>query len=136
MMETTILCGRLVTGLGEAGEFTRIDWARRQFMAKLGIDPYPGTLNLVIEDGTELAKWLAVTATPGIILVSPREDWCNARCYPARIGDGTADHLKAAIVLPEIVGYPEAKVELIAAMGVRDRLGLQDGDPVTIEIDT
>ena len=130
-METTILTGRLVTGLGAAVAFTRIDWARRQFFDKLGIDPYPGTVNLMVEDRDELAKWQAVKAAPGITLVSPRKDWCNARCYPARFGDRIA----AAIVLPEIADYPAAKVELIAAVGVRDTLGLRDGDPVTIEID-
>ncbi len=134
-METTTLSGKLVSGLGEAGAFTRIDWARRQFMAKLGIDPYPGTLNLVIEAVDELARWRVVTASPGVILVSPRDDWCNARCYPARIADGIADPINAAIVLPEIADYPKAKLELIAAVGVRDRLGLRDGDPVTLEID-
>ncbi len=131
-MNTTILTGRLVTGLGAAVAFTGIDWARRQFIAKLGIDPYPGTVNLMVEDGDELAKWQAVKAAPGITLVSHRQDWCNARCYPARFGGGNA----AAIVLPEIADYPAAKVELIAAVGIRDTLGLRDGDYVAIEIDT
>ncbi len=36
-MDTLTLAGRLVTGLGEAVNFTRLDWAREQFVANLAI---------------------------------------------------------------------------------------------------
>ena len=64
------------------------------------------------------------------MLPPPRPDWCNSRCYHARIDD----RIDAAIVLPEIASYPEDQIELIAAVGVRAALGLNDGDPVVIEI--
>lgn len=133
-MGTVILSGALVTGLGEAVSFTRIDWAREQFIAKLGIDPFPGTLNLVVGDDAAKAAWARVKASPGVVLVSPRDDWCNARCYAARIACG-GDFIKGAIVFPEVEGYPEFQVEIIAGAGLRDTLGIADGDEVTVEID-
>ncbi len=60
-----------MTGLGEAVAFTQVDWARRQFIAKLGIDPFPGTVNLVIDDPAELEKWSEIKGLPGIVMVSP-----------------------------------------------------------------
>ena len=119
-----------MTGRGEAVAFTRVDWARRQFIAKLGIDPFPGTVNLVLDDPSELAKWSAIKGLPGIVMVSPQPDWCNGRCYRVRI----AGQLPGAIVLPEVADYPAAQVEVIAAVGVRDALGIVDGDSVTIEL--
>ncbi|MHA1107761.1 MAG: DUF120 domain-containing protein [Alphaproteobacteria bacterium] len=38
------------------------------------------------------------------------------------------------MVLPEVPGYPAPKLEMIAPVGVRDILGIADGDPVTIEL--
>jgi CTP-dependent riboflavin kinase len=55
---------------------------------------------------------------------------CNARCYPVSI-DGQID---AAIVLPEVAGYPPIQIELIAAIGVRDALAVGDGDTLSLEI--
>ena len=112
----TSITGRLVTGLGEAVGFTQVGWARRQFIARLGIDPFPGTVNLVIDDPADLAKWSDIKRLPGIVIVSPQPDWCNGRCYRVTI----AGEIAGAIVLPEVPDYPAAKVELIAAVGVRD----------------
>ena len=119
-----------MTGRGEAVAFTRVDWARRHFIAKLGIDPFPGTVNLVLDDPAELAKWSGIKRLPGIVMVSPQPDWCDGRCYRVRI----AGRLPGAIVLPEVPDYPAAQVEVIAAVGVRDALGIVDGDRVTIEL--
>ena len=129
MRET--LTGTLFTGLGEARAFTRLDWARRAFMENFAIDPYPGTVNLRLDDPAERAKWREVKARPGVILVSPDRRWCNARCYRARIGG----RIEAAVVIPAVEAYPADQVELVAAVAVREALGLADGDPVRIEID-
>lgn len=126
------ITGRLVTGLGEAVAFTQIDWARRQFIAKLGIDPFPGTVNLVLDDAEEIAKWARIRKVPGIVMETPEPDWCNAWCYKVRINGDIA----GAIVLPEVADYPATKIEVIAAIGVRDALALVDGDAVTLEVQT
>jgi CTP-dependent riboflavin kinase len=43
------ITGRLASGLGEGAAFTGLPWAREQFIARLGLDPFPGTVNLVLE---------------------------------------------------------------------------------------
>ena len=126
----THITGTLVTGLGEAQGFTQLDWARKEFVDKLGIDPYPGTVNLVLENAADLKKWAEIRAAPGIVMESPEADWCNGRCYRVRI----EGKITGAIVLPEVPGYPASKLEMIAPVGVRDILGIADGDPVTIEL--
>ena len=54
----------------------------------------------------------------------------DARAYPVTVA-GTID---GAIVVPEVEGYPPAQVEIIAPVGVREALGIEDGDPVEIEV--
>jgi len=48
--------GRIVEGLREAGNFTQIPWVKKQFISKLSIDPYPGTLNLEIPNPSKPSK--------------------------------------------------------------------------------
>lgn len=55
---------------------------------------------------------------------------CHVRCYPVSI-DGWID---AAIVLPEITGYSPVQIEIIAAVGVREALDIDDGDSLRLEI--
>src|SRR6185503_4101153 len=76
------LRGRVASGKGEGALFTRLDWARAAFVERLGIDPFPGTLNLVTEDA---AAWSAVRATSGIRIVAPDQAFCDARAWRVRI---------------------------------------------------
>jgi CTP-dependent riboflavin kinase len=125
------ITGVVFTGVGQATGFTRLDWARAAFMREVGIDPHPGTVNIRVEDAAARDGWARVQATPGIVIHPPRTDWCDARLFKARI----ADSIDAAIVVPDIGGYPKDQIELIAPVMVRDALGLKDDDAVTIEVD-
>jgi CTP-dependent riboflavin kinase len=124
--------GRVATGSGQGRHFTQLDWARRQFVQKLGIDPFPGTLNLVLEDAESIDVWHRLRKTPGARIENPNDgpNDCDGRCYPVTI-EGRID---AAIVLPEVAGYSPAQIELIAPVGVREALGVEDGDSLRWEI--
>lgn len=130
-MGKVIIVGRLATGIGQGKHFTRLDWARRQFMERLNIDPFPGTINVIVEEPASLAAWQRLAATPGVRIDNPNDGPhdCDARGYLVSI-EGRID---AAIVLPEVAGYPLNQIEIIAAQGVRAALGLRDGDPVHLE---
>jgi CTP-dependent riboflavin kinase len=131
MSEERIL-GRLATGRGRGSHFTRLEWARQQFLDKLGIDPFPGTINLIVENEESMKIWERLKATPGIRIENPNAgpDDCDARCYPVSING----QIEAAIVLPEVANYSPAKVEIIAADGVRAALDIHDGDSLGLEI--
>ena len=123
--------GSVTTGLGEGAAFTQLDWARRQFVEQLGIDPHPGTLNLKLESPDDLAQWAKLKATAGHAVIPPPDSpGCNARCYPARIGG----RLPGAIVVPEVSGYPATQVEVIAAVRLREALSLRDGDSLSLAV--
>jgi riboflavin kinase len=117
--------GIVCAGQGQGRSFTRLDWVRRQFRDKLGFDPYPGTLNLQIEERAALARW---RAHPGIA-IEPSPGYCAAKCHRVRI-DAKVD---AVWIVPQVPGYREDVVELIAAVSLRESLHLQDGDAVWIQ---
>lgn len=124
------LSGRVVTGLGQGASFTQVDWARNQFLTRLGIDPHPGTLNLILESPADLATWAGLKTQTGCVVTAAEPGWCDARCYPVRL----AGRLPAAIIYPEVPGYPAAQVEIIAALPLRRELALADGDDLELEI--
>ena len=122
--------GRVVRGLGRAADFTQVDWVRREFRQAAGIDPHPGTVNIAISGAGPLARWREWRNLPGELMRSPDPAFCDARCLPARI----AGCVPAAIVLPGVEDYPEDKLELVAALPVRQHLSLEEGDPVTVSL--
>ena len=126
----TAIEGQLVRGLGRAADFTQIGCVRRQLIEFAGIDPHPGTVNLALDDDGHRARWRNWRAMPGHVMQPADAAFCRARCYPVRI----AGRVPGAIVLPEVADYPEDKVELVAALPVREHLSLGDGEHVRIEL--
>jgi HAD superfamily hydrolase (TIGR01509 family) len=123
------ISGRLVTGQGKGASFTRLPWAREQFLARLGIDPHPGTLNLVLDEAGTRSSWDALRARPGEPIQPPESGFCAARCYPVRL----EGWLPGAIVLPEVPGYPTSQVEVVSALPLRETLSRSDGDHISLE---
>jgi len=122
------LSGVVVTGVGSGARFTQLAWARDRLSALLGADPWPGTLNLRVDEPTVLARWRAQRARPGTLLRAADPASCDARAYAVRVGD-----VRALIVVPEVPGYPEDQIELVAARHLRSELGLSDGDRVDVQ---
>ncbi len=120
--------GRVAAGQGRAATFTQLDWVRANTRQSLGIDPYPGTLNLRISGSSNLQAWQSWRRRSGIRIPAQRAADCDARCYPVRI----ADQCTAAVLLPEISDYPEDQVEVISAVGLRDTLSLRDGNSLQL----
>ncbi len=122
--------GRIVEGLREAGNFTQIPWVKKQFIEKLSIDPYPGTLNLEIGDPESLRTFKELKATEGKEIVPEDPSSCSAKCYPVSIGG----RIKGAIVFPLVEGYPEDKMELISSENIKNALSVMAGDDLEVEI--
>jgi phosphoglycolate phosphatase len=125
-----VIEGRLSRGLGQGATFTQIDWVRRQFVELAGIDPFPGTVNLELEDDDHRARWRSWRETPGERFAREDLSFCAARCYPVRV----EGRIPAAIVVPEVDGYPQDKIELVAALPLCRHLGLAEGARVRVEL--
>ncbi|MEE2970625.1 MAG: DUF120 domain-containing protein [Pseudomonadota bacterium] len=127
-----VLSGRVASGVGQGVFFTGLGWAREQFVAKLGIEPFPGTFNMVIDDPDAMTSWVRLKRTAGVVIENPGDGPhdCDGICWKVTL----ADRIEAAIVLPDVPDYPPAQIELIASVGVRDVLGVEDGDPISLQV--
>jgi phosphoglycolate phosphatase len=123
-----ILRGRVVSGVGQGAGFCALEWARRQFISACGIDPFPGTLNIVPSSEVDQLAWTDLQRLPGYRIDAGDAASCDAALYPVRIGGS----VPGAIVLPAVPGYAVDRVELIAAIPLREHFSLADGDEITI----
>jgi riboflavin kinase len=119
--------GKVFSGNGGGKKFLELDWVKRQINAILGFTPYAGTLNIHLSDkSTEHRKLLENAAS---LTVRPAEGYYNGKLFKASIG-----MLECAIVIPEVAGYPENVLEIIAPVNLREKLQLADGDDVTVTV--
>jgi riboflavin kinase len=130
-MASIVFTGEVVSGKGEGKFFTRAEWARAAFQELVAIDPWPGTFNLRVSDQASRAAWAELNETSGLLLRAPDPAWCNGRCYPALLVQGD---IRAAIVVPEVADYAPDQVEIVAAVSIRESLGVGDGDRIEVEV--
>ncbi len=123
------ITARVTSGIGKGVDFTQLDWVKDAFIKRLGIDPYPGTLNLEVDSPAALSVWQLLKNTDGYRIDGAPFGACDCRCYPISV----AGRYTAAIVYPEVAGYPAQQIEVIAAIPLRHELELHDGDALHIE---
>lgn len=122
--------GRITEGLEESSFFTHVPWVREQFITKLGIDPYPGTLNLDIIDAEDVEKLKEIKKRKGIEIIPAEPGFCSAKCFHVLV----CGKIRGALIIPQVPDYPESKLEIISSGRIRDVLSLKVGDLVPVEI--
>jgi len=125
--------GVLFTGLGEGAYYITRDGYRKQFLEKLGFDPYPGTLNLKLTTEYDMKTRSELEAYPSIEIEGFKNEsrtFGSVRCYPAIINN----KVKGAIVCAMRSHYNSSVLEIIAPTFLRSRLKLKDGNKVKIEV--
>ena len=118
-----IMRGKVASGLGEGQYYISREGYSRQFLQHLGFVPFPGTLNVLLEEPFP-------TEHQAIKIEGFWEEgqsFGECRCY--RIKQNGID---AAAVRPERSRYPPELIEVIAPVQLREALGLKDGDPVEV----
>ncbi|MBM4249521.1 MAG: DUF120 domain-containing protein [Euryarchaeota archaeon] len=128
--ERLTVSGKVVSGFGEGGYYIGQPRYQEQFQRKLGIRPYPGTLNLRLSGG-EAAKLDLLRENPGIPLEGFENDgrtFGKGKCFRARLGDQ-----ECAVVIPDRTLHSD-NLEVICERHLRRSLGLHDGDTVRLEV--
>ncbi len=128
-LRASTFSGVVCSGVGEAAGFLAIDWVRDGMRHAFGFEPWPGTLNLRM-DGADWQRWRARLFEHPAIVLAPAPGFCPARCFAVRL----ADRIDGAIVFPEVPGYPQDKLEIVAPLHLRTALALQDGDRLRVQV--
>jgi HAD superfamily hydrolase (TIGR01549 family) len=123
--------GEVVSGVGEAGRFLQVPWVRAQLIEQLGFEPFPGTLNLRVSAEADRAAFEWLKRQPEIP-IEPEPGFCAARCYRVSL----EGRLAAAVLIPEVPGYPPEALEIVAPVRLRDALPVRDGSLLTVAVET
>jgi len=121
--------GTITTGIGESKLFTETPWVRKQFRKKLGIDPYPGTLNIIVLP-EDINKLDAIHNMKGIEIVPEDVNYCTGKSFIALING----KIRGAVIIPQVPNYPEAQLEIISTEYIKQSLSFKDGDVIEVEI--
>lgn len=127
--------GVLFSGLGEGAYYITKEGYRKQFIEKLGFDPYPGTLNLKLTTDYDVKTLAELTKYPAIELEGFKNETRSfgpVKCYPVIINN----KVKGAVVFAMRTHYDASVVEIVAPAFLRGNLKLKDGNKVKIEIFT
>ena len=111
-------------------------WVREALHQSLGFAPFPATLNLRPKADKDAQIWEAVqNGSGGMVLPPMQGGFCSARLYPVRIHrpQRPAAEVPCAVLLPDVKDYPRNKIEIVAPMHLKEALGVNDGDLLTLE---
>jgi len=125
--------GTVFTGLGEGAYYISLEQYRKQFIEKLGFDPYPGTLNLKLTTDYDIKTRSELEAYPAVEIEGFKDEnrtFGNVKCYPAII----ENKVKGTIVSALRSHYDASIVEVIAPVHLRKHLKLKDGHKVKVEV--
>ncbi len=119
-----IMRGKIASGLGQGQYFISREGYSRQFLQHLGFVPFPGTLNVLLDEpfpaGASQAIKIEGFAEEG-------KSFGECKCYRIKLNG-----IDAAVVRPERSRYPSELIEVIAPVQLRQALGLEEGDPVEV----
>ncbi len=130
---TVTIEGTVFTGLGEGAYYTAKEHYKKQFIEKLGFEPYPGTLNLKLTADYDLEARTELESYPAIEIEGFKNEdrtFGIVKCYPIIIGN----KVKGAIITALRTHYDASVLEILAPVSLRRHLNLKDGNKVKVEI--
>lgn len=125
--------GIVFSGMRDGAYYVTRDGYRKQFSEKLGFDPYPGTLNLRLRTNSDIQARRILDMYPCIVIEgfeNGQRTYGSARSFKCTINGQT----QGAVLLIRRTHHAENVMEIISPFHLRERLGLKDGDKVTITV--
>ncbi len=117
------MLGKISAGLGQGQYFISREGYSRQFLQHLGFVPFPGTLNVLLEEPFPVEHQAIIIEG----FLEEGRSFGECKCYRIKLNG-----IEAAVVRPERSRYPADLIEVIAPVQLRLALGLEDGDAVEV----
>jgi riboflavin kinase len=130
------LRGTVTSGMGEGKHYISLSGYMRQFRDRLGYEPFPGTLNVDLDEESVRARARMDALDP--IGIDGWEDdertYGPAFCWPATIETGEDRYEQVNVISPERTHHGADQLELIAPVKLREALDIEDDDRVRVHV--
>ena len=106
---------------------------QRRFEKTLGYAPYPGTLNVKLEDDSLIQDLKNLRGGGGVKIEGftlKGESFSSLTCI-----DGDLGGERVTLLFIDVTYYNESVAELISPIYLRGKLGLRDGDFLSFTVD-
>lgn len=124
---TESIVGAVKTGIGEGAYYVSRPGYLKQFRELLGFKPFPGTLNLII-DQAALQRFLAGLGEAKLKGFKTKErSFGSISAFRVCVGKH-----RAAIIFPERSSHPKNEIEVIAKVSLRAKMNLKEGSKVKV----
>lgn len=127
------LKGTLVSGMGEGAYYMGLKGYTKQFKSKIGYVPFPGTLNVRLDQKIHQEAIKQFETLDGIKIKSfsdGKRTYGWVKCFPAKLNNS----IKCDLILLERTHHDNSVVELISKTCLRKTAKLKDGSKVSIKI--
>jgi len=127
------LKGTLVSGMGEGAYYMGLKGYTKQFQSKIGYVPFPGTLNVRLDQKIHQEAIKQFETLDGIKINSfsdGKRTYGWVKCFPAKLNNSA----NCELIMLERTHHDDSIVELISKFCLRKTAKLKDGSKVSIKI--
>jgi riboflavin kinase len=131
-MQLTVT-GRVFSGMGKGRYYVGHPEYQKRFVEFLGYAPYPGTLNVKLEDSSIIRQLREIRSKDGLKVggfTLGGESFSALTCF-----EGELRGERVTLLFIDVTYYNETVAELISPTYLRGKLGLRDGELVTFSVD-
>ncbi len=128
-----ILKGTLVSGMGEGAYYMGLKGYTKQFKPKIGYIPFPGTLNVKLDQKIHQEAIKQFEILEGIKINSfsdGKRTYGWVKCFPATLNNS----INCELIILERTHHDTSIIELISKVCIRKTGKLKDGSKVSIKI--
>ena len=127
------LKGTLVSGMGEGAYYMGLKGYTKQFQSKIGYIPFPGTLNVRIDQKIHQEAIKQFETLNGIKIKSfsdGKRTYGWVKCFPAKLNNS----VNCDLILLERTHHDNSVIELISKTCLRKTAKLKDNAKISIKI--
>ena len=127
------LKGTLVSGMGEGAYYMGLKGYTKQFKPKIGYIPFPGTLNVRLDQKIHQEAIKQFEILEGIKINSfsdGKRTYGWVKCFPAKLNNS----VNCELIILERTHHDASIIELISKVCIRKTAKLKDGSKVSIKI--
>ncbi|MCD2201683.1 CTP-dependent riboflavin kinase [Halobacterium sp. KA-4] len=124
--------GTVTSGMGKGQHFVSLSGYAEQFEERLGYKPYPGTLNVDLDEGRGRDDLEQFEGIPIDAWETNGTTYGSATCYRAGIEADGERYEPVHVLVPDRTDHDIDVLELLAPEELRDILNLHDGTTITV----